>query len=222
MPYKTGTFYVVIAYSFKSTTMAFSSPTTAVTSNTFTRPFIIGDYLFYLIIGAVVIVVVVFAMILRSVRKQKERIVRKSTSSQKPKSIEIVEISKEELQKKHLTTPIKKTTKKVNQTGLIFDVPTWEVDEESESPTIESTTNVSAPATKAETSAAPAAQTFTLHCSKCNSWYEVDQFLKINCPKCDTPLNAAMWCPSCKKWFNVPEPGDLNCPNCSSKLKTSK
>jgi hypothetical protein len=172
-------------------------------------PFIIAGGAAFVVILIIIVVVV---------KKKSEKVIDRSKQEKKSnKPLEIVEISRTELKKTKLGGMKKTPVKKLDEKGLIFNVPTWEVDEE------EPETAVASAVATTETSAAVAATTsYTLHCPGCNSWYEVDEYEKLECPKCNTALEVAMWCRQCSKWFDVPEPMDVDCPICNQALKYGK
>jgi hypothetical protein len=178
-------------------------------------------YLVYIILIAAAIVGFLI-IILVSIKKKKNKIER-APKKEKQKAIKVIEISKSELKKTRLTSPKKKKVKKMDENALIFNVPTWEVEEEEEEiPTIAPATGVAGSTTTAVAPSPAKVESYTLHCPGCNSWYELDEFEKIECPKCDTVLEIAMWCTPCAKWFDVPEIMEVNCPICNDKLGYSK
>jgi Zn finger protein HypA/HybF involved in hydrogenase expression len=210
---KMGDFYAVVT--FKSINMAYSTTTENTWqegTNLATRPFTFTDYL-EIIIGLGIGGVILFTILIMKFTKKKEQIVERPKADAK-KPLEIVEISKDSLKIQKLDPKSIKKVKKLDDKGLIFNVPTWEVEEEE----METTATGASASTVVSTSYAG----FTLHCPGCNSWYEVDEYEKLDCPKCGKGLEVAMWCVKCQKWFDVPKPMEVNCPKCTQKLQYGK
>jgi hypothetical protein len=245
-----GIFYVVLTFSTDGLGNGTSTTDTLTADNSFTRTISILDYWLYFVYAGVALAIIFIIIVIRSaMKKTRDSIEGVNPTQKKEKAIEIVDISKAELKKLKLATPVKKKVKKVDESSLIFNVPTWEMDEEeveeepvgaetsvpsgtsstAASSSIASSTKTAKVATSAAASSSKQTQkvaakpsSLILHCSKCNSWYEVDEYIKIDCPKCDIGLNVAMWCNACAKWFDVPEPGNVNCPKCTARLQYNK
>ena len=236
---KSGEYYAVLRFKTAEVSTFFSTPDEAdpTHGNQWEVSFDIGQYLIYIILGSVAAVLLVVIIVVVTTKKKENVIDRHAPDKKKKdKPLEIVEISKGELKKQKLGTGANKKTpvKKLDDKGLIFNVPTWEVEEEEEptapvmappsAATAAARTSSTAPASaSAPVKKAPVQKTgYTLHCPGCNSWYEVDEYEKLGCPKCNTDLEVAMWCRQCSKWFDVPEPMDVDCPICAQKLSYSK
>jgi len=121
----------------------------------------------------------------------------------------------------------KKKVEKIDQNALIFNVPTWEVDEAADTSDSDISSGVDSKTTAVTTAAASAASAakvnYNLHCIKCNSWFETDEFEEgLECPKCDAKLRLALWCKNCNVFVDVPKLADYNCPKCNEKLSITK
>ena len=223
-----GDYYVVLTFKTDDFLEKVSSPNEPTEdTNLITREGQWDDYIIYIILIAVFAVVLLVGIVMFT-KKQEKKIAREP-KKKKDGDVKIVEISSSELKKTRLTGPPKKKkkVKKMKEDAFVFNVPTWEVDDEDEAAATSTASatpsfNPTASAASVPAAAPVVAEGFTLHCPSCNSWYEIDFFEKMDCPKCDSSLEVAMWCQQCSKWFDVPEPGAVNCPICSLALKTSK
>ena len=166
-----------------------------------------------IIIGTVIAVLAL--IIIRSKRGSGRIENRKVAKETGP--IEVIDLKKKNVQKldtKKITKKKQKGKTQVNK-DLIFSVPQWEEEDlvgDSES----------YEAVNDETTSLHEELSYSMHCPECDSWFEIEKFVEIDCPKCDASLSLAMYCRSEDKWFDVPKPGDYDCPTCSKKLVLSK
>jgi DNA-directed RNA polymerase subunit RPC12/RpoP len=229
---KAGSYYAVLSFEVEGIQGVVTTPNEKSDKNSVEKKIVGNNYMLYvyIVIGASVAILAGIGLYLKRAQKNIER-----KPEKKAGPIEIVEISKSELKKTRLATPPKKKATAMNKTGLIFNVPTWEVEDDEVTDTSESFSSPVASAASTSSAASSSSPVFstspiaaappvsyTLHCPGCNSWFEIDFFEKMQCPKCSTDLDVAMWCKLCNKWFDVAEPAEVNCPLCSSKLGYSK
>lgn len=209
-----GTFYVWLELdcNYLSETITTEDVQDAI-GHSFTRSAPLEDILTWIILVAVVVILVVVGALIYA-RRGAGR-VEKRTKKKEDEVIEVLDLKKSSAT--HLDTNRKKKKQKgkteVNK-DLIFSVPQWE-EEDLEAEKAAADFNI-------EESIDEAPNQYTMHCSECDSWYEVDDLVELDCPKCGVPLSLAMYCPNDEKWFEVPDAGAYDCPKCSGPLRYSK
>ncbi len=211
--YGSGVYYIwiTIDYDYISGTVS-SEDQINIPGHYFPRSAPLEDLVFYVIILAIVIgIVLVIAFIYA--KRGHGRVEKRKKTALSEKPLEVIEIDKTKTTKTQLSKTVQKEKGKTQANkDLIFSVPQWE-EEELESQ--ESISDTRQAASDGSTSA------YSLHCPQCNSWIEIDEYIKAKCPNCESPLYLAVYCPKDQKWFDVPEKGDFKCPICSGPLKYS-
>jgi hypothetical protein len=164
-----------------------------------------------IIIGAIAVVVIAVFIY---AKKGSANVERRKKPVKENAPLEVIDIKKGNVQKIDTRKlPQKEKGKTKASKDLIFSVPQWE-EEEFSAEIGEVTSSSNAPISKSII--------YSMHCPKCNSWFEIDDFVEIECPKCSESLSLAMYCSKDDKWFDVPKLGDFKCPVCSGALKLSK
>ncbi len=188
------------------------------------------NILLFIIIGVSVFVILGIITVIQKKKAEKSIVERKEP---KKAQLEVINVDVKNLKPTRLEKSApKKKVEKIDQNALIFNVPTWEVDEAADSSTSD-TTAAAAAATGATAAAATGSgaatsdtkikQNYNLHCIKCNSWFETDEFEEgLECPKCDSKLRLALWCKNCNLFVDVPKLAEYNCPKCNEKLSIIK
>ena len=182
------------------------------------------NILLFIIIGVSVFVILGVIAVIQKKRAEKAIVDRKEP---KKAQLEVLDVDLKNLKPTRLEKSApKKKVEKIDQNALIFNVPTWQVDETAETETSagDSAGGDAAGATAAAgTAAGTPMKVYNVHCIKCNSWYETDEFEEgLECPKCDAVLKLALWCNNCNVFVEVPKLGEYYCPKCNGKLSISK
>jgi len=179
-----------------------------------TRSAPLEDFLWItLIIVSIIVIVIIIAIFIsrRGLRQEEKRL--KSGLIEKP--VEIIDISKSNIQKIQKQSEKKQKGKTQVSTDLIFSVPQWE---EEDLEAVSEQIGVP-PESLTQPKIEQKKEIYTLHCASCNNWYEIDEYIESECPNCKTKLMIALYCNKCNKWFDVPKLGTYQCPKCSNKLQ---
>lgn len=208
----TGIYYVWITIDYDHVTGTISSENQInIPGHFFPRTAPLEDLLFYVIILAIVLGIIL-AIVFVYAKRGHGRVEKRKKTVVADKPLEVIEIDKTKTTKTQLGKSVQKEKGKTQANkDLIFSVPQWE---EEELETQESKSD--SPQTTISTTSS---STYSLHCPQCNSWVEIDEYIKAKCPNCENPLLLAVYCPKDQKWFDVPEKGDFKCPICSGPLK---
>ncbi|MHA1872172.1 MAG: hypothetical protein ACTSXF_14595 [Promethearchaeota archaeon] len=164
-----------------------------------------------IIIGAAFVIII--GLIIYA--KRSSASITKTKPRKEKDTVEVIDIKRANVKKLDIHKQKEEKGKTKASEDLIFSVPQWTEED------LEATQTSAASEGEGEVTSEQEIS-YSLHCNKCNSWYEVEEFVEIDCPKCGAPLNLAMYCPNDDTWFDVPKPGNYNCPKCGKPLKYSK